>query len=78
VLNISLANPLEVILAICFVLVAFAVLIGTFVIAIAYVYSNVFERWPDYSSTKRIQVVRNIAIALATIAALIWFASNRF
>ena len=77
-LNISLANPLEVILAICFVLVAFAVLIGTFVIAIAYVYSNVFERWPDYSSTKRIQVVRNIAIALATIAALIWFASNRF
>jgi hypothetical protein len=76
--NISLENPFEVLLAICFVVVAFAVLIGTFVVAVAYVYSNVFERWPEYTTKRRFQVSRNIAITIAVIAVLTWLASNRF
>ena len=58
--------------------VAFAVLIGTFVVAVAYVYSNVFERWPEYTTKRRFQVSRNIAITIAVIAVLTWLASNRF
>jgi len=76
--NISLENPFEVLLAICFVVVAFAVLIGTFVVAVAYVYSNVFDRWPEYTTKRRLQVSRNIAITIAVIAVLAWLASNRF
>jgi len=76
--TIGQQNPIEVILAICFVLVAFAALIGTFVLAFAYVYSNVFEKWPEYSNLRKVQVVRNISVTLLIIAILIWLASNRF
>ena len=75
-LSISLANPAEVVLAIIFVLVAFAAFVGTFVLAIAYVYSNVFEKWPEYTTKKRWQVTRNISVTLAVIATLVWLASN--
>ena len=77
VLSISLANPAEVVLAIVFVVVAFAAFIGTFVMAIAYLYSNVFEKWPEYTTKKRLQVTRNISVTLAIMATLIWLASNR-
>jgi len=76
VLSISLANPAEVVLAIIFVLVAFAAFVGTFVLAIAYVYSNVFEKWPEYTTKKRWQVTRNISVTIAVIATLVWLASN--
>ena len=75
-LSISLANPAEVVLAIIFVLVAFAAFVGTFVLAIAYVYSNVFEKWPEYTTKKRWQVTRNISVTIAVIATLVWLASN--
>lgn len=75
-LTIGLENPAEVVLAIVFVIVAFCAFIGTFVLAIAYVYSNVFEKWPEYSSKKRIQVSRNILVILLVIATLVWLASN--
>ncbi len=77
VLSISLANPAEVILAIVFVVVAFGAFIGTFALAIAYLYSNVFERWPDYTAKKRFQVVRNIVLTVAAVSVLIWLASQR-
>ena len=77
VLSISLANPAEVVLAIVFVIVAFAAFIGTFVVAIAYLYSNVFEKWPEYTTKKRLQVIRNILVTLFIIATLFWLASNR-
>jgi len=76
--TIGQQNPIEVILAIGFVLVAFAALIGTFVLVFAYVYSNVFEKWPEYSNLRKVQVVRNISVTLLIIAILIWLASNRF
>jgi hypothetical protein len=76
--TIGQQNPFEVILAICFVVVAFAALIGTFVFAVAYVYSNVFEKWPEYTNFRRFQVVRNISVTLVIIAILAWLASNRF
>ena len=76
VLSISLANPAELVLAIVFVIVAFAALVGTFVVAIAYVYSNVFERWPEYTTKKRWQVARNLSVTLIVIATLIWLATN--
>jgi len=44
----------------------------------AYVYSNVFEKWPEYSNLRKVQVVRNISVTLLIIAILIWLASNRF
>lgn len=75
--DVGVQNPVEVILAIVFVVVAFAALVGTFVLAVAYVYSNVFERWPDYSTHKRIRVSRNIVATLLAIALLFWLASNR-
>ena len=77
VLNISLQNPLEVILAICFTFVAFAALLATFATAIAYVYSNIIERWAEYSKKKRLQVVRNVCLTGAVIVALAWLSSNR-
>jgi hypothetical protein len=76
--TIGQQNPLEVILAICFVVVAFAALVGTFVFAVAYLYSNVFEKWPEYTNMRRFQVVRNISLTLVIIAILAWLASNRF
>jgi hypothetical protein len=76
-LNISLANPFEVLLAAVFVIVAFAVLVGSVVLAVAYVYSNVFERWPEYTRAKRFQVSRNIAVTVAVMALVLWLASNR-
>jgi hypothetical protein len=76
-LNISLANPFEVLLAAVFVIVAFAVLVGSVVLAIAYVYSNVFERWPEYTRTKRLKVSRNIALTVAVMALVLWLASRR-
>ncbi len=76
-LSISLANPAEVVLAIVFVIVAFAAFIGTFVVAIAYLYSNVFEKWPEYTTKKRLLVTRNILVTLLIIATLFWLASNR-
>ena len=76
-LSISLANPAEVLLAIVFVIVAFAAFMGTFVAAIAYVYSNVFEKWPEYTTKKRLQVTRKILVTLLIIATLFWLASNR-
>lgn len=75
--NVSLENPFEVFLAICFVVVAFAVLIGSFVVAAAYVYSNVFERWPEYSNKRRFQVSRNIVIVIAIVAVVLWLSANR-
>ena len=77
VLYISLANPFEVLLAAAFVLVAFAALIGSVALGIAYIYSNVFERWPDYTSKRRVQVIRNVTLTIATIALILWLATNR-
>jgi hypothetical protein len=76
-LNISLANPFEVLLAAAFVIVAFGALIGSVALAVAYVYSNVFDRWPEYTRAKRFQVSRNIALTVATTALVLWLASNR-
>ena len=75
--NVSLENPFEVFLAICFVVVAFAVLIGSFIVAAAYVYSHVFERWPEYSNKRRFQVSRNIVIVIAIVAVVLWLSANR-
>jgi hypothetical protein len=47
------------------------------VLAIAYVYSNVFERWPEYTRAKRLQVSRNIALTVAVMALVLWLASRR-
>ena len=46
-------------------------------LALAYVYSNVFEKWPEYTTKKRLQVTRNILVALLVMATLAWLASNR-
>ena len=76
-LSISLENPVEVALAVIFVIIAFAAFLGTFAFAIAYIYSNVFERWPDYSNKRRWQVLRNILLAVAVISILVLLASTR-
>ena len=76
-ITISLSNPIEVLVAIVFVIIAVAALLGTFGLAVAYVYSNVKERWPEYSAEKRRKVVTNIVVTLAVITILILLASTK-
>ncbi len=76
-ITISLGNPIEVIVAIIFVIIAVAALVGTFSVAIAYVFSNVKERWPEYTTEKKRKVVANIVVTLSIIALLIVLASTK-
>lgn len=75
--NISLENPFEVLLAIVFVIIAVLALLASFGVAFAYVFSNIKERWPEYESRRKFQIVRDIAITIIVVAALLWLASNR-
>ena len=75
--NISLENPFEVLLAIVFVIIAVLALLASFGVAFAYVFSNIKERWPEYESRRKFQIVRDIAITIIIVAALLWLASNR-
>jgi predicted membrane metal-binding protein len=75
--NISLENPIEVLLAIIFVIIAVLALLASFGVAFAYVFSNIKERWPEYESKRKFQIVRDIAITILIVAALLWLASNR-
>lgn len=75
--SISLENPIEVILAICFVVIAVVALLATFGVTFAYLFSNFFERWPEYETRRKLQIVRNLAVSALVIFALLWFASNR-
>ena len=69
--SISQSNPLEVMLAIAFVVIAASALLGTFALAIAYVFSNVKERWREYAIKKKISVVTNILVTLIVISTLL-------
>lgn len=75
--NISLENPIEVLLAIIFVIIAVLALLASFGVAFAYVFSNIKERWTEYESKRKFQIVRDIAITILIVAALLWLASNR-
>lgn len=75
--NISLENPFEVLLAIIFVIVAVLALLASFGVAFAYVFSNIKERWPEYETKRKVQILRDTAIAIFVISTLIWLASNR-
>ena len=75
--NISTANPIEVLLAICFVFIAVAILIASFGVGLAYVFSNIKERWHEYSRQKKLKVVANIVITAAISATLIILSTIR-
>ena len=75
--NISLENPFEVLLAIIFVIVAVLALLASFGVAFAYVFSNIKERWPEYETKRKVQIMRDTTITIFVISALIWLASNR-
>ncbi len=60
----------DVILAACFVLLAVAMLLGTFYFGGAYVFSNIKERWAEYSVKKRITVISRIVVTLTVITVL--------
>jgi MFS superfamily sulfate permease-like transporter len=77
VLSISLQNPVEVFLAIVFSITAAVLLLATFGFVIAYVVSNICERWPDYTSAKRMKVCRNVLLAIIAISAIIWMSTSR-
>ena len=75
--SISRSNPFEVLLAIAFVIVAVGVFAGTFYVFFAYIFSNIKERWREYSSKKKFSVVRNLVIWFAVVAALIALSATR-
>lgn len=69
--NISMANPFEVLLAICFVFIAVAVFIATFGVGLAYIFSNIKERWHEYTAQKKLKVISSLFIWAAIAATLI-------
>ena len=75
--TISQSNPIEVILAIAFVVIAVAALLATGYFFIAYIYSNIRERWKEYSNRKRFQVIRNIVVSVAVVVILIVMSATR-
>ena len=75
--SISQSNPFEVLLAIAFVLVAVAVFAGTVYVFFAYIFSNIKERWREYSSKKKFSVIRNIVIWFAVVGVLIALSATK-
>lgn len=64
-------------LAIAFVIIAVLALIGTFAFALAYVFSNVKERWREYPTRKKIKVISNFVVTTAVISALIVLSTTK-
>ena len=75
--SISLSNPIEVLLAIAFVLVAVAVFVGTIYIFFAYIFSNIKERWREYSAKKKFSVVRNLIVWFAVVGLLVALSATK-
>ncbi len=67
----------DVILAACFVVLAVAMLFGTFYFGGAYVFSNIKERWAEYSIKKRITVISQVVITLGVITILAVLSSQK-
>ncbi|MBP6043226.1 MAG: hypothetical protein KA500_01735 [Rhodoluna sp.] len=75
--NISTASPLEVLLAVCFVFIAVGLLLATFAVGLAFVFSNIKERWHEYSRQKKLKVVSNVVVTAAVTAILITLSTIR-
>ena len=67
----------DVLLAICFVVIAVLVFLATFFIGGGYVFSTIKERWHEYSTKKRIKVVVNFLVTFGIIATLLWLSARR-
>ncbi len=67
----------DIVLAIAFVLLAAGIFVGTFYIGGAYVFSNIKERWHDYTPQKRFRVIRNIVITAVVIGVLIYLSAQK-
>jgi Na+-driven multidrug efflux pump len=65
----------EIILAGVFIVLVFGALIFAFAVPIIGFFSTHKERWHDYSTKKKIQVLRTTAITLSVIGLLIWLSS---
>jgi hypothetical protein len=75
--TISQSNPVEVLLAIAFVVIAVLALLGTFAFAVAYVFSNVKERWREYPTKKKLKVISNFVVTVAVISTLIVLSTTK-
>ena len=75
--SISLANPLEVLLGVVFVIIAVLVFFGTFGVGVAYVFSNIKERWHEYTRKKKLQVVSNTTIFVVVLSVLIALSATK-
>jgi hypothetical protein len=75
--SISLANPFEVLLGVVFVIIAVLVFFGTFGVGVAYVFSNIKERWHEYTSKKKLKVVSNTTIFIVVLAVLIALSATK-
>ena len=72
-----MANPLEVLLGVVFVIIAVLIFFGTFGIGAAYVFSNIRERWHEYTSKKKLQVLSNTAIVIVVLSVLISLSATK-
>jgi len=75
--NISTANPFEVLLAVCFVFIAVGILFATFGVGLAFIFSNIKERWREYSRQKKLKVVWNLVATAGVLATLITLSTIR-
>ena len=65
------------ILAACFIVLAVLMLFGTFYFGGAYVFSNIKERWHEYTSKKKLKVVSNTTIFIVVLAVLIALSATK-
>ncbi|MFM6963280.1 MAG: hypothetical protein ACKOWJ_03300 [Micrococcales bacterium] len=75
-ISVNQSSIPDFLMAIAFVLLAVGIFVGTFYFGGAYVFSNIKERWHEYSVGKRIRVIANLVITFSVIA-LLWYLSTR-
>ena len=75
--NISTASAVEVLLAVCFVFIAVGLLLATFAVGLAFVFSNIKERWHEYSRQKKLKVASNVVVTAAIFALVIALSTIR-
>ncbi len=67
----------DFVLAVGFILVAFVALIGTFLVAGGYIFSNVKDRWAEWPVNKRIKVVAEFVFWAALFLVLLYLSTRQ-
>jgi NhaP-type Na+/H+ or K+/H+ antiporter len=66
----------ELLLAYFWTFLVFALLAGTFVVALAVLFGNIRDRWPYYDAKRKRKVVRNLIWFFGLIALFVWLGAS--